>query len=63
MDHGFAQDDVQQRTREAAASLLNQPTVPFEIDANATVRDVLLRMAGTGFQGRNLGRALRSGRG
>lgn len=41
-----------------AGSVLNHPTEPFEIQPDATVHDVLLRMAATGFQGRNLGRAL-----
>lgn len=45
-------------SREEANDLLNQPTTPFRIMPEATVRDALLRMAGTGFQGRNLGRAL-----
>jgi deoxyhypusine synthase len=40
------------------ATLLNKPTTPFPIDSKSNVRDALLRMADTGFQGRNLGRAL-----
>src|SRR5579871_5549722 len=43
---------------ERAKTVLTDPTTPFPIDAGSNVRDALLRMAGTGFQGRNLGRAL-----
>ena len=38
--------------------LLVKPTTPFPVDASASVHDTILRMADTGFQGRNLGRAL-----
>lgn len=41
------------------SSVLSHPTSPFPIDAGADVRSTLLRMSGTGFQGRMLGDALR----
>lgn len=52
--------DVQEHepTREQSATILNQPTTPFPISAESNVREALLAMAATGFQGRNLGRAL-----
>lgn len=37
---------------------LKYPTQPFEVKPESDIRDILYRMAKTGFQGRNLGRAL-----
>jgi deoxyhypusine synthase len=45
-------------TREDANQLLVKPTTPFPVDTGASVYDTVLRLADTGFQGRNLGRAL-----
>lgn len=58
MQHGHAHDEERVPAREDATTLLDRPTTPFTINPEASVRDALLRMAGTGFQGRNLGRAL-----
>jgi deoxyhypusine synthase len=58
MQHGHVHDEEPVAAREDANTLLDQPTTPFTINPEATVRDALLRMASTGFQGRNLGRAL-----
>jgi deoxyhypusine synthase len=58
MHHGHILQGEQGPAREEANTLLDQPTAPFTVNPEATVRDALLRMAGTGFQGRNLGRAL-----
>jgi deoxyhypusine synthase len=44
--------------REDAGEILQQPTEPFDIRPDTSVHDALVRMAATGFQGRNLGRAL-----
>lgn len=40
-------------------AILTRPTSPFPVDPSADVRTTLLRMSGTGFQGRSLGEALR----
>lgn len=37
---------------------LKYPTQPFEVKPGSDIRDILYRMARTGFQGRNLGQAL-----
>lgn len=46
------------RIAERAREVLTTPTTPFPVHSDSTVRQALLRMADTGFQGRNLGRAL-----
>ena len=37
--------------------ILSQPTSPFPIDGRSSATEVLEKMAGTAFQGRQLGRA------
>ena len=56
MHHDEEAADIE--LRESANALLNTPTTPFPIDAGSNVHDALMHMADTGFQGRNLGRAL-----
>ncbi|HWE60416.1 MAG TPA: deoxyhypusine synthase family protein [Chloroflexota bacterium] len=58
MQHEHTPEEEEAPMGEETTGLLDQPTTPFTIDSQANVRDALLRMAATGFQGRNLGRAL-----